>query len=105
MKKPLSSLFLKEKPVMTLVFIGDQDGETYCSEVSAEIDSTYAHTVRIISRLKELGLLETEKKGRKKMLKLTPEGKSHAQNMVDVLEGFNNTRKKGSSIEDQQPFE
>ena len=57
--------FLKEKPVKALMVISEAENETYCSEISAKIDSTYAHTVKLIGRMEDLDLLRTRKSGRK----------------------------------------
>jgi predicted transcriptional regulator len=71
--------FLNEKPVLALLAIQNAENETYCSRISEKIDSTYAHTVKIVSRMKELGLLETREEGRKKMVSLSEEGEKQAE--------------------------
>lgn len=79
--------FLKEKPVKALIVIGESD-ETYCSEVSEQIDSTYAHTVKLISKMEELGLIETRKSGRKKMVSLSEEGEKQASLFRELLKHY-----------------
>ena len=79
--------FLKEKPVRALIAISRAE-ETYCSEVSKEIDSTYAHTVNIVSRMREMDLLETRKSGRKKLVKLSEEGRRQADIFIDLLKHY-----------------
>lgn len=86
--------FLKEKPVKALLAIHNR-GETYCSEISEGIDSTYAHTVRIISRMEDLGLLETKKEGRKKMVSLSDEGEAQAKILVQLIKQYGDYSKEG----------
>lgn len=81
-------MFLNEKPVMALATIRRHREDIYGSVVSREIDTTYAHTVKIISRLEEEGLVESEKKGRKKMLELTDEGRRYADVFIELLGMF-----------------
>lgn len=84
----MKDFFLKEKPVMALVTIRRARDEVYCSVISKKIDTTYAHTVKIISRMEEEGLIESEKKGRKKILELTSKGEKFANHFLDILQDF-----------------
>lgn len=88
MNKKMKDFFLKEKPVMALITIRRKQGEIYCSMISKKIDTTYAHTVKTISRLEEEGLVKSEKKGRKKILSLTEEGEKYADMFLDLLAEF-----------------
>lgn len=85
----MKDIFLKEKPVMALVSIRRERDEIYCSMISKRIDTTYAHTVKIVSRLEEEGLIESEKSGRKKILNLTDEGEEYADKFLDLINKFN----------------
>jgi len=84
----MKEFFLKEKPVMALVTIRRNREDIYCSMISKKIDTTYAHTVKTISRLEDEGLVESKKDGRKKILELTPEGEKFADKFVDLIEEF-----------------
>lgn len=84
----MKDFFLKEKPVMALVTIRRERDEVYCSIISKKIDTTYAHTVKIVSRMEEEGLIVSEKKGRKKILELTPKGKNISDHFLDLLQAF-----------------
>lgn len=85
----MRELFLKEKPVRALVIIRQHRDEIYGSIVSQEIDTTYAHTVKIISKLEDRGLVKSERKGRKKILELTDEGERYADVFINLLNMFN----------------
>ncbi|WEL19075.1 winged helix-turn-helix domain-containing protein [Candidatus Nanohalococcus occultus] len=89
--KTPTEIFVKEKPVMALLVIYEAESEIYPSKVSKAIDSTYSHTVKIISKMEEQGIVETEKQGRKRLLKLTELGNSYAEillKLVDLEDGF-----------------
>lgn len=81
-----AEIFIKEKPVMALLVIHDSDSEIYPSKVSKAIDSTYSHTVKIISKMEKHGILETEKEGRKRLLKLTDLGVSYAEVLLELVD-------------------
>lgn len=78
--------FLKEKPVLALVTIRQNREEVYCSLISKKIDTTYAHTVKIISTLEDGEMVKTEKKGRKKILSLTDKGQMYADHFTELLD-------------------
>ncbi|MDD3041913.1 MAG: MarR family transcriptional regulator [Methanosarcinaceae archaeon] len=67
-------LFLQEKPTLALLFIGFTE-KTYASVISKEIDSTFAHTTRILSKMEECGLIRFTYEGRIKYVELTEYGK------------------------------
>ncbi len=50
----------------------------YGSVLAKEVDCTYSHAVKILQTLKELKLVEFEKKGRIKLIKLTKKGEEVA---------------------------
>lgn len=84
----LQSFYLKEKPVMALVTIRRARDEIYCSMISKKIDTTYAHTVKTISRMEEDGFVRSKKNGRKKLLELTPKGRKFSDQFLDLIEDF-----------------
>jgi DNA-binding MarR family transcriptional regulator len=67
-------LFLQEKPTLTLLFIGSME-KTYASVISKEIDSTFAHTTRILAKMEQSGLIRFTFDGRIKFVELTEYGK------------------------------
>lgn len=67
-------LFLQEKPTLALLFIGSM-GKTYASVISKEIDSTFAHTTRILAKMEQCGLIRFTFEGRIKFVELTEYGK------------------------------
>lgn len=67
-------LFLQEKPTRALLFIGSK-GKTYASIISKEIDSTFAHTTRILAKMEQSGLIRFTFEGRIKFVELTEYGR------------------------------
>jgi DNA-binding MarR family transcriptional regulator len=84
-------LFLQEKPTLALLFIGSM-GKTYASVISKEIDSTFAHTTRILSKMEHSGLIRFTFEGRIKFVELTEYGKE----VETALEEFRNIIAKES---------
>jgi DNA-binding MarR family transcriptional regulator len=84
----LQDFFLKQKPVMALVTIRRARDDIYCSMISKKIDTTYAHTVKTVSRMEDEGFVETRKDGRKKLLELTPKGEKFADHFLNLLTAF-----------------
>jgi len=94
----MEDLFINEKPVKTLITIRRNRDEIYCNKISKKVDTTYAHTVRIISRLEEKDLITTHKKGRKKIIELTEKGEKYAETFQRLQELFDK-EKEDNSIE------
>lgn len=81
----LEEFFLNVKPVKTLIALNKPGSDNYASALSKETDCTYSHTVRILQRLEEEGLVRSEMKGRKKELELTPEGRDLAKALSEAV--------------------
>ena len=93
MGEELEGIFLNEKPVRALVVIRQHEDAVHGSMVSKKIDTTYAHTARTLLELEEKGLIESQKKGRKKILELTDKGEEYADLFIEVLKLSENRSK------------
>lgn len=71
-------IFFRKKPAMMLVSLKKNARLRYGSVLAKEVDCTYSHAVKILQTLKELKLVEFEKKGRIKLIKLTKKGEEVA---------------------------
>ena len=71
-EKMLPKLFLRVKPVKMLASL--RGGPKYATILSKEVDCTYSHTVKLLDMFKDYGLVEFDKKGRIKMVRLTDVG-------------------------------
>lgn len=67
-------LFLRKKPSKLLICLKDADREWNLNSLSKESGMTYVYLMKLIPKLKTSGLIIEEKKGRKKILKLTDKG-------------------------------
>lgn len=82
-EKFAAKLFLRPKPVRMMVCL--KSGPKYATIVAKEVDCTYSHTVKLLELFRVLGLVEFEKRGRIKMVKLTDIGEDLAKTMDTVL--------------------
>ncbi|WP_410507108.1 MarR family winged helix-turn-helix transcriptional regulator [Methanosarcina hadiensis] len=89
-------LFLQEKPTRALLFIGST-GKTYASVISKEIDSTFAHTTRILSKMEQSGLIRFAFEGRIKFVELTEYGKE----VETALKDFRNIIAEESPLREE----
>lgn len=77
-------IFFRRKPSMMLVVLKRNSRMRYGSVLAKEIDCTYSHAVKILQTLQELKLVEFEKKGRIKIIKLTKKGKEVAEHIESI---------------------
>jgi len=77
-------IFFRRKPALMLVFLKKNTRMRYGSILAKEVDCTYSHAVKILQTLEKLGLVQFEKKGRVKLIKLTKKGKEVADFIEEV---------------------
>lgn len=80
----LNDLVLHEKPAKILVALKSKSTVNYASTLTKAADCTYSHTVKILDTLKRAGLVNFDKKGRVKFIKLTPTGEDIASQLDDI---------------------
>ncbi len=78
MLEPLERLFLREKPVLAILAVGEMES-AYAALVAKRIDSTFPHTISIISQLEAHGLIKSRSQGRIRYLELTDRGRRVAR--------------------------
>jgi hypothetical protein len=88
MKEGIEEFFFQEKPVKAILALKKANKPLYAAIISKEIDSTYAHTLNIISMLKELKLVSFHEEGRIKPVFLTEVGLEAANVIESLLELF-----------------
>lgn len=81
----LEEFFLNVKPVKILIVLNDPNTDSYASAISKKTDCTYSHTVRIIQKMENFSLVESNMKGRKKELELTEKGQKLAKSLSEVM--------------------
>ena len=72
-------IFLNIKPCRALIAVNNPMTESYASQISNKIDTTFAHTVKILKKLDEAGLIDREEQGRKMIAETTERGKRVAR--------------------------
>jgi predicted transcriptional regulator len=89
-KNVFEMIFLHPKPVKMLTSLKNEDVR-YATQVSKVVDCTYSHTVKVLEMFRKLGLVQFEKKGRVKLIKLTDNG-------VDIAHDFEGLRRKFAKL-------
>ena len=79
-------IFFRRKPALMLVSLKRNTRMRYGSILAKEVDCTYSHAVKILQTLEELKLVDFQKKGRIKIIKLTKKG-------VEVANAIENIQK------------
>lgn len=70
----MKKLFLKSKPSAVLLLLKDASQAWYPSKLARESKSSYVHVVNLLSALRAIGIVATEKKGRQNIYHLTEKG-------------------------------
>ncbi|MFB6115453.1 MAG: winged helix DNA-binding protein [Candidatus Nanohalobium sp.] len=76
---------LNEKPADTIVLLNEK-GPSYPKKLSDETETTYSHMVRMLKDLKEEDLVTSEKKGRRKVYKLTGKGEKLGEQLSELYD-------------------
>ncbi|WP_406661536.1 MarR family transcriptional regulator [Methanolobus sp. ZRKC3] len=82
-KEYAEQLFLQEKPALALLAIWSLQ-KTYASIITKEINSTFAHTTKILTKMEEHGLVKFSLEGRVKYVELT----EHGYKVVEALKAL-----------------
>lgn len=83
-KQDMEELFLRKKPVRLLLNIKIGSAK-YISVLAKETDCTYSHTVKLLELFNAFGLVDFEKQGRIKYVRLTPDGNDLASDFESAL--------------------
>lgn len=84
-KEWAENIFLQDKPAKLMIYLKEEEKPVYQSIVSKKIDSTYAHTLKILKSLNEMKLVKFEETGRIKLVKLTELGVEVANSLVSLF--------------------
>jgi len=85
---------MRSKPVKLLISL--KSGPKYATILSKEVDCTYSHTVKLLDQFKNYGLVDFEKKGRIKIIKLTDDGEDLAHSIEGSLMKLSKLKEKNS---------
>jgi DNA-binding MarR family transcriptional regulator len=84
----LLDVLLHEKPVKMLITLRNNT-RNYATTLAKAADCTYSHTMKIIDVLERKGLVESEKSGRIRYLKLTKLGEEIAAIVDELVRAVN----------------
>ncbi|MCD6477631.1 MAG: winged helix-turn-helix transcriptional regulator [Candidatus Aenigmarchaeota archaeon] len=105
-------LFLRDKPVEMLVLLKKGGSPRYATQISKGVDCTYSHTIKVLEKFRELGLVEFKKRGRIKLISLTPDGEDIAHDFEGLIRKFeratdqlNEKKKKMKGIQAEEKIE
>ena len=90
------SKFINEKPFKILAVLENESTENYGQAIRDQVDSTYSHTLKTLKQFEEDGLVESEQKGRKKIYRLTEEGRELADDCKPWFERLNFNPSRGT---------
>tara|TARA_Y100000310_G_C20339496_1_gene649113 strand:+ start:323 stop:589 length:267 start_codon:yes stop_codon:yes gene_type:complete len=77
-------IFFRRKPALMLVSLKKNNRMRYGSVLAKEVDCTYSHAVKILQTLESLKLVEFERKGRIKLIRLTKKGRDVADAIENI---------------------
>lgn len=93
-KMDSDEFFIRKKPVRLLLNVKIGAGPKYVSILAKETDCTYSHTVKLLEIFRDLGIVDFDKQGRIKYVKLTPEGTELANDFEAVMRRFSKLKPK-----------
>ena len=85
-EKEIFEVFFRAKPSMMLVALRNSNRSRYGSVLAKEVDCTYSHAVKILQEMENAKLVEFEKNGRIKTIKLTETGHKVAEHIERIRE-------------------
>ncbi len=86
--KDIFEVFFRKKPAMILVALRKGGRNRYGSILAKEVDCTYSHAVKILQEMEKAKLVDFEKQGRIKTIKLTTNGDriaDHIEKIKNIL--------------------
>lgn len=84
--KNIFEVFFRKKPALILVALRKNNKNRYGSVLAKEVDCTYSHAVKILQEMESAKLVQFEKQGRIKVIKLTDTGNKIAEYIEKIRE-------------------
>ena len=84
--KNIFEVFFRKKPALILVALRNNARNRYGSVLAKEVDCTYSHAVKILQEMESAKLVQFEKLGRIKVIKLTENGNKIAEYIEKIRE-------------------
>ncbi|MFA6088825.1 MAG: hypothetical protein WC755_03095 [Candidatus Woesearchaeota archaeon] len=83
-QNPLMEVIFREKPALMLTTIKNAKKNIYASTLAKEVDCTYSHIVKVLTKFEKGGLVMFQRQGRLKYLSLTKKGYEVAENIEKI---------------------
>ena len=78
-------VLVREKPSMMLIYLNISPKQNiYASSLTKSTGCTYTYVNKILKKMEEDGLITSQRRGRKKFLKLTSKGTEIAENLQRI---------------------
>jgi predicted transcriptional regulator len=75
----LRDFFFRAKPINVLLALAGSKKEWFASSLAKEVDCTFPHIIKILSKLASFGLVSFHADGRRKLVFLTAKGRRISQ--------------------------
>ena len=85
-EKEIFEVFFRKKPAMMLIALRNGTRNRYGSMLAKEVDCTYSHAVKILQKMQGAKLVNFEKTGRIKTIRLTESGLKVAEHIERIKE-------------------
>ena len=82
--KDIFEVFFRKKPAMMLVALRNNNKNRYGAVLAKEVDCTYSHAVKILQEMQDSRLVDFEKQGRIKTIRLTDNGHKVAEHIEKI---------------------
>ena len=82
------SVFVRPKPCKIMATLRDAETPWHLSKLAKSSDTTYVYVTKLVSRMQKEGLVTTEPKGRKRLVKLTEKGMKVANAITELVNQF-----------------
>ncbi|MBD3261486.1 MAG: winged helix DNA-binding protein [Candidatus Altiarchaeales archaeon] len=89
----IARLLLHDKPSGIILSLRSRE-KKYAAVLAKENDCTYTHVLKILDELKGFGLVEFEKEGRIKFVKLTEAGEDVAHELEGLVRYLEKSQEK-----------
>lgn len=76
---------VQEKP--TEIILALRTGETYPSAIAKQVETTFAHAFNVLAKLEKMGVISSEERGKKRLVRLTERGEELAA-LLEKLKGM-----------------
>ena len=89
MATQIGNILFKNKQLRVFLALRDGSQSWYISTLAKAADTTYVHACNFISACESLGLIESEKHGKIKQIRLTPKGARVADMLASAVAVLN----------------